>query len=133
MQYTIYDGTTGLILGIIDTSDTEHLSGYDGYLEGVYDGNTYYIVDGTAVLRAELMSVASINKTTFTADGTDSVVISSLPDCIVAIVTTDTDYTTFNERVSDGELVITTTIEGTYILTIDCFPYQQYIVELEAE
>ena len=134
MKYTIYDSENGMITGIIDTQDDSHLQSYDGYIQGEIDGNEYYISDGTAVERPELTSVASWDKTTFTADGTDSATITGLPECVVAIVNLDDPYyPTFNDEITDGDLSLSTLTEGTYQVTIDCFPYKKYVVELEAE
>lgn len=132
MKYTIYDSTSQEITGIIDTNDTNHIAHFD-YLEGVYDGATNYIVDGEATTRPLLTSVISINDTTFVADGTSSIEITSLPECVVAIINLDEpDYPAFNEVIDDGDLELTTLIEGTYQIVINCFPYQQYIIEVEA-
>lgn len=50
MIYTIYTETTGQIVGVVQTSDiTIQLATGQGYVEGVYSDNQYYIENGVAV------------------------------------------------------------------------------------
>jgi hypothetical protein len=131
MDYTTYD-ENGLILGNIFTNSVENLTNFN-YIEGTYDGDTHYIVDGEVVERPLLTSVASFDKTTLVPNGIDSCVISTLPECVVVVSYKDeTLKPAFNEPITDGELEITADEPGTIVVTIDAFPYQQYNVELEA-
>lgn len=72
----------------------------------------------------------TINKTTFTADGTDYVRINSVPtDARVWIITDTTLGLTniINQAVPDGWVEVTTTQVGDYVITIDngvLLPYE---------
>ena len=53
MTYTIYDPTTGQIISTFSTSDTSLVSinvGSSNYIEGVYNGDQYYIENNQPIL-----------------------------------------------------------------------------------
>ena len=132
MEYTIYDSTNGLITGNIQTNDANQVA-HLNYIEGTHDGSIYYVVDGVLTERPLLSSIITVSDTSFKADGTDEISITNLPDCVIAINNLDEpDYPIFNEEITDGEIIFNTTMEGLYNIQIDCFPYQQYITEVEA-
>ena len=131
-KYTTYNITTGEIEGCMSTNSLENLTYYD-YIIGEYDGTTNYIIDEEVVERPLLTSIATFDKTTFNADGEDSATISGVPECVVVVQNLDdTFYPMYNDEITDGVLSVSTTASGTYKVTIECFPYQKYVVELEA-
>jgi hypothetical protein len=103
-------------------------------VEGEYNGDENYIVDGSITPRPLLSSVITIDKAVFVADGIDQIIITNLPiPCIVTIINTNNNrFPIFNDEVSTGKIILTTKEPGVYRLIVDCFPYRQYITEIEA-
>jgi hypothetical protein len=152
MKYTIYDSTSGMINGIVDIGDSTDVSHLIllNYIEGEYNGNTYYIQDGTAVVRPLLTDIINIDSTSVPiydgtsfigydstaviADGTSLIIISGLPNCVVTIIyRTRPDFIpVFNDFVTDGDIQFSALYPGKYTVFIECFPYQQYVIDLEA-
>jgi hypothetical protein len=130
---TVYDQATGEILGTVSCHHDRHLKNY-AYVDGQHSGNENYVVDGKVMARPLLSSIITIDKTAFTADGEDSVTINNLPNpCVVAVVNVDHDRCPiFNDEVSTGKLILTTKEPGIYRITVNHFPYHQYVTEIEA-
>lgn len=130
-KYTTYDLTTGEILGTVTTATENHLK-EKNYISGDYDGAINYIVNGEIVVRPLLDPIIIINKHKFEADGLDEIIISSLPNCVIVVNNLDEpNYKAFNNEITDSELTIVSSMPGIYRVCIDCFPYKQYIVDLE--
>jgi hypothetical protein len=116
---THYDPNTGKILGQRTGFYRDILSEPYSYILGEGDSHTQYVDTTNALLtiRARPHMEAHPDKTTITADGEDTMTLSSLPiSCTVTIG--GTVYT-----VPDGVLEWSTLMPGEYPITISAFPY----------
>ena len=119
---TIFKDYNGEITGII-TADTEAIEFWlidhpdNGVVSGVFCGETYFIQPTGRLPVLRPTNPATINKTTFTANGVDSTTISNLPNPSVVRV----DGVAYN--VTDGEFEFTVDLTGKYQIIIDSFPY----------
>ena len=90
--------------------------------------NTYYIIDNEIVLRPTQMT--SLDKLTIFADGADMVIITNAPEGIF----TAKNKTTGEEVSGDivGSDTFSTTVPGTYKITITAFPFLDFTTTIEA-
>lgn len=124
MKHTVYDTSSGEILGWVDCDDSDlqanidNLAAGEGLLQDVpyQDPDEYYynLVD-SVVARPEITATA--NKTSISADNTDEFLLTGLPTtCTVTV--DDTDYV-----VTDGEFGFATDLAGMYTVSVKQFPY----------
>lgn len=96
----------------------------ESYVEGNYSSDSYYIEDGTPMLRPDMEP--AISKTEVLADGIDEVVIANLP--IPATVNIKEQIV----EIDDGELVLTFETPWKYRLTVEAFPHKPWEVTIHA-
>jgi len=118
---TYYESPTGKILGVIYADTPESLSGWlienptIRLIPGVFSTDQYYIAEFTACPRPIINT--DVSKNVLSADGIDSVVISSLPwPCTVTV-----DNISYS--VQDSIFEFTTNLPGTYKVRVEAFPY----------
>lgn len=139
VQYIyFYNITTGRIeqsltadLSIDTTAITRNIrSGESSYVSNTeIDQSQYYFVSGLPTQRPIINSVASWNKTSAQANGTDSVILGSgLPsNSVVDIVTPiNSVNNSLNNSITSGSITLTSTIVTNYTINITAFPYQDY-------
>lgn len=136
MIFVVFNSTTGKILRTINTS----LSSYTpSIISGelfiastvIVDKNTQYVINiGTTndiTTRQLLSTVVTWDSGTLTADGVDSCTLSGLPNPSSYNIAVPVGVDAIPDGViTDGSLVFKTNQSGTYIITIDSFPYQLY-------
>ena len=99
-----------------------------------YDPNLYYDNAGVITVRPLLTTVATWNKTTITADGSDAASISTLPNPSTIKISTPIGIDPIEDIIeTDGEFSMTTNVVGNYEITVVSYPYQDYTVTILAE
>jgi hypothetical protein len=104
---------------------------------------TYYKIHWTGsawqmVARSALSTVASWNKTSITANGTDSCTLSGLPNPTTVVIelplsTKLAANTTLSYTITDGSFTFKTNDPGTYtIRALNRFPYAPYSQQITA-
>lgn len=127
MNFTVYETSSGRILRTgytVDPLANQVLSG-ESIVEESYDGETHYFSSGT--LTARPANPTTIDKTSITADGVDAFTLSDYPTGAEIFIAGPVNY---RGVLSAGFDDFTTTISGTYIVTVTAFPYlpQEYTV-----
>lgn len=138
IQYTVYDTATNQILrtGEAMTMEQALLQGNTAGTTVTTVGSdpvTQQVVGGNVVSRP--VAGISADKTTFVANGTDAVTISNIPASTVYSVAAPANLGIpyiADTTVSDGTLIITTNVAGTYVVTLRKFPNADYVVTLNA-
>lgn len=100
------------------------------------DPKTNYVLSGVVTPRPLFSSVATFNKTTITADGTDSAVLGpSLPNptTVQAISSPSGGESTSLTTITDGSLTIKSSIQGFIRISLKAFPYQDELFLVIAE
>jgi hypothetical protein len=128
--YKIQTTEEGVIIGIQEIYDYgSTAAGIEGYVVedeilGAYlrdnfesfISSYYYDIENDLLLERPAIT-ATPDKTSMLADGVDTVTITGLPvPCTIVI-----DETSY--EVPDGSFAFSTTLAGTYIISIDNFPY----------
>ena len=133
-QFIRYTLATGQIHSIGDCPDDQLADQAAAGLElmpGEADLFTDYILAGVVTPRPA--SPATINKTTFTANGTDTCIISSMINPSIVSFTSPSSVTpipTYTD--TDGTLTFSATEIGAYTITLTSFPYLDKIFTLTA-
>lgn len=140
ISFTIYDNTTGQILrsGWVSAEDQLSIQAVEENEVVVAEEaneHTEYYPSGVKTARPLLTTANSWNKTTFTANGTDSAVFgSSLPNpTYITIIGPLGVPNVYDETNTDTSITIKSTFKGDYEVTIKGFPYQDYTTTLTAE
>jgi hypothetical protein len=142
--YTVYEANGVIILSgcCPDGDESLYQGGYYGLLlDAVSNPIDYYVagIPGAPVLteRPLLTTVATWNKTTITANGTDSATLGAgLPNpttVIINIVTAEGAEPVDNFTVTDGSLVFKSNIIGEYSILAQTISYKDYLVTITAE
>jgi hypothetical protein len=125
----------------IDMHFAARLDYYGGSTHDVVDAQAdpsiHYItiLDGQEIVtqRPELFATIQDNKRTLLADGTDTVVLTGLPDpCEIIIDDPDADVETTVQTVSGGGFVFTADDPGVYTIEIRRFPFLPFKIEFTA-
>jgi len=133
MKAIVYNITTGEILKIVDMPEEfipYQLNDNEAFLEineHVLD-TTHYVLNGSVIPRP--IQETKLSKTTLTADGIDIITITNAPDgtfTAVNVITKDTITGTIN-----GLDTFSTTIVGTYNITVTAWPYLDFETTIEA-
>jgi hypothetical protein len=128
--YTIYNSTTGQLLRKISTQDADlantQVQAGESIINQDLSFDTQYISSGSPTTRPTLS--LTWNKTTITANGSDSAIVSSsIPNptnysiIVPAGIQPITDGT-----ITTGTLTFTADLPGIYTIILDSFPYQIY-------
>ena len=142
VNYTVYDTTTGRIYrtGSTESEEQANIQATEANevvaLEQADEATEYYTGNPMEKTTRPLFTTSnSWNKTTFTANGTDSAVFgSSLPNpTYVTIIGPPGVPNVYEETNTDTTLTIKSTFKGEYEVTIKGFPYQDYTTTLTAE
>lgn len=126
--FVVYDVRTGEILRTgycpEDAVDLQASGEHEAVIADQDASDTRdYVVDGEIVERPAL---GPISQTAILADDADEAVLTGLPQpCTVRI---NGEPVT----VGDGHLVFTASVAGTYVVEIDCWPYQAFRAEIVA-
>ena len=135
LDYAMYNGTTGEITqwGQLDETSIA-LQTVPTYI-GLVDPKTQYIdvQTGSPVTRPDFPS--AFDRTTIVANGTDQTVITGLPNPTrVSFVQIDAGGVNapaaFN--VTDGILNLRSGAKGYYVISLNAFPYREYVVGIQA-
>lgn len=137
ISYTVYDTATGAILrtGTAMTEASARLQGSSPGTSVTITGSdpATQIIDTTPVpigtdptTKPRIpMTVNGVqigaSKTTLTANGSDSITISPIPSGAIYVVDVPKDVGIAaipSATISDGSLIITTTVTGMYVVTI---------------
>lgn len=149
IEYTVYDSATGEILrtGTTMTMAQAQLQGSAPGTRVVTIGSdpATQVVEVTPIgtdpstLPKVPISVGGVqisaSKTNFAANGTDTVTISPIPAGATYSITVPPDMgiaTIYPGTINDGSLIITTTVPGTYALTIKYGTNLDFVVSLYA-
>jgi hypothetical protein len=133
---TKFSLATGRMLGSISGSLVDFLRDVDAATESVisgrWDGDTHYVVAGTATERPAIIAPASF---TITADGVDAVAITDVPEGTEARVY---DFGAHEEIatvvVDDGTFEWTTAFAGRFEVTMfPPFPHRPYRAGITAD
>jgi hypothetical protein len=136
VKQVVYNQTTGVIWFVMTLPET--LAGYSGDpdyqglvlpLDTVVASDTHYVSDGA--LAARIAMTPTVSKTTLTADGTDAVTISGLPDpCTVAITGAISVAAT---TVTGGSITLTSNTVGAIRVRVTADPqYLAWSTDLNA-
>lgn len=135
MQFLNYLKSTGQIISVINSpeEDKEH---YISETMDVIDylGNSKKIIKENYILNNEVIlrpiQTTTINKSTITADGIDAILITNAPVGIFTATSRATEETITGEI--SGSDTFSTTIPGTYKITITAFPFLDFTATIEA-
>lgn len=143
MYYITYNNVTGQIVryGQVDSAaalaaivsiDPSGFTTIETVAE--YDDELFYAPAGVVTARPAFPS--TLSPLTIDADGVDAATITSVPVYTFVRITSDSLNTGVLDidalEIDDGTLEISTTAVGVFTLTFTNFPYQTYVVELEA-
>lgn len=128
--YTIYQLSSGLIRctgfssTLTDVADVVLPSG-TGIIEGDFDGVTMYVSAGEVIERP--VNPTTINKTSITANGTDSFTLLDYPTGAMVWISGPLNYVNV---LSVGNDSFVTTIAGDYTVRVTLPPYldKEFIV-----
>ena len=127
MNITIFDPRSGKINRVIIAPfgvAQDQVQEGESWVGGHSDDLIHY-VDGGLIVNRPTMP-CTINKTTITADSTDTAIISNLPEpCTV----------TFKEQeyeVTNGTFGFTTDLPGTYAVKVEAWPHLDATFTVEA-
>lgn len=133
--FIVYDNTSGAILRKGSCADDEVSIQATELNELVIEGDANlasdYVLGG--VITARPANPATINKTTFAADGIDTCVISNMlnPSTVSFVVPSNTDpIDTYTD--TDGTLTFSALEAGEYSITLSSFPYLDKVFNLTA-
>lgn len=127
--------SSGKIIKLVDAVDQEKAEWQvqpNQYLFAQYiNPDTHYVInpgiDNIITSRQPLSSVATWNKVTFTANGSDSADLSGLPIPSNYRITVPVGAVVVAPGVaSSGALIIKSNYPGAYLVEIDSFPYLLY-------
>jgi hypothetical protein len=122
-KLTYYEKATGQIISISTMIDQDHLNSFIdtefGAVEGEYDSTQYYFVNDVATSRPTMS--CTLDKTTVTANGVDSITASNLPDPCEITITGGGAET--KATVTGGSESITFDLAGAYTIAVKAFPY----------
>ena len=90
--------------------------------------NTCYVKDG--IITERPTQTTTTDKLTLIADGIDTITISNAPSGIFTAVNTATHETV--SGAINGTDTFATTIQGTYTIRIESFPYLDFTATIEA-
>lgn len=97
--------------------------------EGTSDISADYVNNGEVIKRE--IQPTTINKTTLSADGIDSIIFSNVPNgTFLAFNINDMNTQVFGNIVTED--IFSTTVAGTYHIKIISFPYLDFETTVEA-
>lgn len=135
ISYTVYDNTSGQIQYFGTVPDSTHyalipVTVYQTLTTDSIDSDAHwYYVSGVLTARPLLTSVASWSTTSITANGVSSAVFGSgipNPTTVSIIQQGNKAVTPVSGTITSGTLTITANYPGTYLVTMNVFPYQDY-------
>ena len=144
VQWTLYNETTGAVISRGDAMDEEQArlqaTGGGRIVLVNLDPDTQIVNPGTGVPAPRPpMSVNGVltaaNRTNMAANGTEAVIVSSIPNGATynMVVPEDKGITLIPDAtISDGQLIITTTVAGKYVLTLRSGNYLDFKVTINA-
>jgi hypothetical protein len=130
MKFTIYD-ETGKITGSGECPDNQvqYQQQHGEYLLiGESHPNLNYVLNGAIEIKP--VQTTALNKLTLNADGIDSIAISSTPTGLFKAINVMTGEAVSGEI--NGSDTFSTTIPGTYQITITAFPFLDFTTTVEA-
>jgi hypothetical protein len=128
--YTIYNSTTGLLLRKISTQDVDlanaQVQSGESIINQDLSFDTQYISSGSPTTRPTLS--LTWNKTTITADGSDSATVASgIPNPTNYRIIVPAGIQSISDgTITTGTLTFTADLSGIYTIILDSFPYQTY-------
>ena len=127
MNITIFDPRSGKINRVIIAPfgvAQDQVQEGESWVDGHSDDLIHYVDGGLIVNRPTMPG--TLNKTTITADSTDTAIISNLPQpCTVT-------FAGQTYLVEDGEFAFTADIPGSYIVEVEAFPHLPATFTVEA-
>jgi hypothetical protein len=129
MILTVYNTKTGKINRIVDAPDIiAQLQAGEGeaWITGSSDDLTQYVNIATKQIEDRPLMDAILSKPTFLADGLDMVMLGNLPQPCTVILKGQ------SWRVEDGIFSLTTDIPGSFLLTVQAWPYLNAEFAVEA-
>lgn len=131
MKATIYN-SNGLILRTLDIPEDiiplQYQEGSEFLLLSDSNQRLDYVLDNTIIPRPTQLT--SLDKTTITANGVDVISITNAPDGTFTAVNTATNDTITG--IINGSDTFSTTIVGTYKITIVAWPYLDFETTITA-
>jgi hypothetical protein len=136
--WVVYKTASGQVVGwhsaTFDPVDTEHPlpTGCAAILaEDAVDDSAAYIAGSPPAVTARPSPACTLDKSTITANGTDTATLSNIPIGATVAVTDSNDTTTYT--INDGTLEITADEPGTITITVTpAFPYKPLTVTVTA-
>jgi len=131
MIFSIYNTTTGRIIKRIEAIDSTIAGWQVGAGESIIDQDLnpdiQYLVSDTPTTRPLFSTVVTWDSTTLTADNTDTVTLSGLPNPSGYNITVpEGAQIILPGTITDGSLTLKTNTSGLYTVIIDSYPYQLY-------
>ena len=126
---TLYDPLTGRILRVVTApANLIHQQTLPGeaYLAERANTLTQYVNIATKQIEDRPLMEAILSKPTFMADGLDMVMLGNLPQPCTVILKGQ------SWRVEDGIFSLTTDIPGSFLLTVQAWPYLNAEFSVEA-
>lgn len=135
-MYVLYNNTTGevdsFLTGSVECLISNVTSGLSSLQvpDDTSKSDIWYVLNGE--LTAKPTQSTTVSSTTLLANGVDTITISNAPAnsllTLTNVVTGETVMGTF----SNTEDIFSVSA-GKLLLTIECFPYLDYTIELEAQ
>ncbi len=95
------------------------------------DSSNNHVVSGGVLTKNP--QLVTVSKTTLAADGLDSVVFENITNPSSCKIQSPVDAVAVDTfLISDGVLTFKTYVAGTYVITIDFFPYLPFIQNITA-
>lgn len=126
MNITIFDPRSGKINRVIIAPfgvAQDQVQEGESWVGGHSDDLIHYVDGGLIVNRPTMPG--TLNKSTITADSTDTAIISNLPPCTVT-------FAGEAYEVTDGSFELTVDTPGTYEISVEAFPYLPATFTIEA-
>ncbi len=133
INVTIYNLTTGEITGIMSKGENQviDLRNNEGYINDHYDRKKYYIdITTSPIAKLKTDFQISINKLSITADNTDTIIISNVPNGTKCVIKSNNYY--INKIVDDGEIIFTTNDINIYEIKLSHPQYKDLINIIQA-
>lgn len=131
MNYSRYLKPSGRIDALYDFPSEEamqhNISAHHDFVEGVFDAETQYVVDGVIVERPTSQAIE--NKSHINADGADQYVVSNInPESEIRLLGPVTDL--WIEQSSTVNLTVN--VPGIYRIIVNQFPMQDFVSSFNA-
>lgn len=128
-DWTLFDKQGRILMSVkyseMNYNDSTYNQGRN-VIEGTSDPYLDYVDIGNKTIKKRPKMSLTIDKTSILANGSDAVTIKGIPDNAIARVGTH------EVTITDGTLTFTTDMPGEYTICLECFPYLEEEVTINA-